>query len=133
MAQWLGYALWLSAWLVLVLGQAWAQSRPLCEVVNVDRSGLPSSSDFDSFGICSTMRMCGDQDSRQGEHGSWAGRYGGRVSGLRPSSGLCPVVQVSSARVCHCPPIAADGQCRGARVWYVYALCGCLQVKPRAG
>jgi hypothetical protein len=50
MAQWLGYALWLSAWLVLVLGQAWAQSRPLCEVVNVDRSGLPSSSDFDSFG-----------------------------------------------------------------------------------
>ena len=50
MVQWLGYALWLSAWLVLVLGQAWVQSRPLCEVVNVDRSGLPSSSDFDSFG-----------------------------------------------------------------------------------
>ena len=50
MVQWLGYALWLSAWLVLVLGQARAQSRPLCEVVNVDRSGLPSASDFDSFG-----------------------------------------------------------------------------------
>ena len=50
MAQWLGYALWLSAWLVLVLGQARAQSRPLCEVVNVDRIGLPSSFDFDSFG-----------------------------------------------------------------------------------
>ena len=49
-AQWFGYALCLSVWLVLVLGQAWVQSRPLCEVVNVDRSGLPSSSDFDSFG-----------------------------------------------------------------------------------
>ena len=72
--------------------------------------------------IYGVVHMCGDQAVRQGEHRSWAGRCGGRVSGLRPSAGLCPVVQVSSARICHCPLIAADGQCRGARVWYVYAL-----------
>ena len=50
MAQWLGYALWLSAWLVLVLGQAWVQSRPLCEAVHGDSSAPPSSSNFDSIG-----------------------------------------------------------------------------------
>ena len=49
MVQWLGYALWLSAWLVLVLGQAWVQSRPLCEAMHGDSSAPPSSSDFNSF------------------------------------------------------------------------------------
>ena len=49
MAQWLGYAPWLSAWLVLVLGQAWVQSRPLCEAVHGDSSAPPSSFDFNSF------------------------------------------------------------------------------------
>ena len=50
MVQWLGYALWLSAWLVLVLGQAWVQSRPLCEAVHGDSSAPPRSSNFDSIG-----------------------------------------------------------------------------------
>ena len=49
MAQWLDYALWLSAWLVLVLGQAWVQSRPHCVAVNGDNSASPSSFDFNSF------------------------------------------------------------------------------------
>jgi hypothetical protein len=49
MAQSLGYALWLSSWLVLVLGQAWVQSRPLCESVHGNSSAPPSSFDFNSF------------------------------------------------------------------------------------
>ena len=44
-----GCALWMSAWLVLVLGQAWVQSRPLCEAVHGDSSAPPSSFDFNSF------------------------------------------------------------------------------------
>jgi hypothetical protein len=67
MAWWLYFDLWWSVWLVPVLGQAWVQWRPLCEVVRGDRSSPPSSFNFDSFGtshrpICSMMRMCGDQD-----------------------------------------------------------------------
>ena len=79
MAWWLYFDLWWSVWLVPVLGQAWVQWRPLCEAVRGDRNGPPSSFNFDLFGtshrpICSMMRMCGDQDSRQGEHWSWTGR-----------------------------------------------------------
>ena len=52
MTLWKGYPLWLSAWVVLVLGQAWVQWRPLCEAVRDHRSVPPSSFDFDSFETC---------------------------------------------------------------------------------
>ena len=45
-----GCALWLSAWLVLVLGQARAHWRPLFEAVHSGRSGSPSAFNFHSFG-----------------------------------------------------------------------------------
>ena len=50
LSWWLGCALWVSAWLVPVLGQAWVQWGLQCEAVHGHRSGLPSSSNFDSFG-----------------------------------------------------------------------------------
>jgi hypothetical protein len=78
MAQWLGYAPWLSAWLVLVLGQAWVQSRPLCEAVHGDSSAPPSSFDFNSFETRSRTVL------RRGAH-VW--RRGHATGRLRESCG----------------------------------------------
>ena len=50
MAWWLGFALLLSPWLVMMLGQAWVQWGLACKAVHDDRSGLRSASDFHSFG-----------------------------------------------------------------------------------
>jgi hypothetical protein len=46
MAWWLGFALLLSPWLVMMLGQAWVQWGLACKAVHDDRSGLRSASDF---------------------------------------------------------------------------------------
>ena len=78
MAQWLGYAPWLSAWLVLVLGQAWVQGRPLCEAVHGDSSAPPSSFDFNSFETRSRTVL------RRGAH-VW--RRGHATGRLRESCG----------------------------------------------
>ena len=70
MAWLLGCALWLSAWLVPVLGQAWVQWRPLCEAVNSDRSALLSSFNLYTFGTRPT-----------GQSAAWCARVETRACG----------------------------------------------------
>ena len=104
MVQWLGYALWLSAWLVLVLGQAWVQSRPLCvrpcTATGVACRAPPISTHLGRTDrpICSMVRMCGDQAVRQGGNGSRVGSHGGQGNGLPAAVGLCSAVQRDRVR-----------------------------------
>mmetsp|Transcript_15270 Transcript_15270/g.34122 ORF Transcript_15270/g.34122 Transcript_15270/m.34122 type:complete len:116 (-) Transcript_15270:151-498(-) len=107
MAWWLGFALLLSPWLVMMLGQAWVQWGLACKAVHDDRSGLRSASDFHSFGIrlgrvdrpiCSMVRMCGDQAVQQGVNGCRAGSHGGQGSGLPAAVGLYSAVQRDRVR-----------------------------------
>jgi hypothetical protein len=135
MAWWLGCALWPSAWLVPTLGQALVQWGLLCEVVHGDRSGLPSSSNFDSSGTHRRTNL------QHGAHVWRPGRAPGRQrescgKPWRPrewsAGGGWSLLGRAKGPSAHASPSTA-WIVKSARVRCVYTPCKSLQVKPRVG
>ena len=135
MAWWLGLALWLSPWLMPVMGQAWVQWGLACEAVHDGRSGLRSASDFHSFGTRRPTNL---------QHGAHVWRPGRATGRQRESCGkpwrprersagrgwsLLGRAKGPSAHA----SLSTAWIVKSARVRCVYTPCKSLQVKPRVG
>jgi len=78
----------------------WAAARAIAQKVAFLRaSGVLQPAEMPQ------LQTCGAKVSRQGEHGSWADRCGGRASGLRPSAVLYSAMGGREARACRCCPM----------------------------
>ena len=135
MAWWLGFALLLSPWLVMMLGQAWVQWGLACKAVHDDRSGLRSASDFHSFGTRRPTNL---------QHVAHAWRPGRATGRQRESCGKPwrprewsagggrSLLGRAKGPSAHTSPSTA-WIVSSTRVRCVYTPCKYLQLKPRTG